>query len=1070
MDLFLCEDGSRRLEMAREFMARFDAGTEVLILASSREAADDFARLSGMPASFGWRNRTLAHLAAEVTLAETALSGRAPAGSLSVHALAARAVHDARAGRRLRYFEPVADRGGFAAAVASTLRDLRGAGVWPGDLRGHGPQADDLAELLTAYEQASERSKTSDRVDLLRTATEIIAREMRPPAGLPLLVLDLALESNAEAELLARLIDRAPLCRVVLPAGDDRFCTLLAAAGIDVEDLQTLPTTSAARRIDNLRIGLFSSEPPAPLAADDSVELFSAPGESRECVEIARRILAEARRGTPFDEMAVVIRAPQLYSGYVDDALRRADIPAYFASGSQRPNRSGRAFLAFLAFAAEDFSALRFNEYLAFGEVPHAMSPRSAAPWLPPAGELVVLPESKEQPAPSVDEEEPPAQPWRWESLIDDCAIFNGAARWRRRLAARVAALTAQQRRITTELGEDPHAQARERDRAQLEHLMRFALPLIEELEALPVQQSWRRWIDSLSALAVRALRKPEGVIAVLAELHPLAEVEGVSLHEVRSVLEERLRDLRIDGPRHRFGRIFVGTPDQVRARSFAVVFVPGLAERIFPQPLREDPLLPDSVRRALAANLTTLHERTRSERLLLRLAVGAARQRVVLSYPRVDVGEARPRVPSFYALEVVRAAEGSLPDVEALEHNAATAGGARLAWPAPADSEAAIDDSEYDLAALEPLLRADALDTAGRARFLIEMNEHLGRSLRSRWRRWESREWAEPDGMMAAGTPALAQLAAHRLHERPYSVSALQSFADCPYRFFLSGILRLEPRIEPSRLERLDPLNRGSFFHAVQAEVVRTLERENLVPLNPQRGARALQILDETLALEEKRRREELAPAVDRVWEDEIEIMRSDLRGWLQREITSTDGWQPRRVEFAFGLRRDEQHDAASVDEPVRLVSGHLLRGAIDLVEIRGTEWRVTDYKTGSKIPQKGAVVDGGRMLQPLMYALALESVLGEGVREGRLYFCTAAGEFAEHVVPLNERTRERAVQVLQTIDRAIETGFLAPLPREGTCARCDFRDACGPYEEQRWLQKKPQAVRDVINLRAMP
>ena len=36
--------------------------------------------------------------------------------------------------------------------------------------------------------------------------------------------------------------------------------------------------------------------------------------------------------------------------------------------------------------------------------------------------------------------------------------------------------------------------------------------------------------------------------------------------------------------------------------------------------------------------------------------AVGAATDRLSLSYPRVEPTEARPRVPSFYGLEVARA------------------------------------------------------------------------------------------------------------------------------------------------------------------------------------------------------------------------------------------------------------------------------------------------------------------------------------------------------------------------------------------------------------------------------
>src|SRR5206468_2258431 len=69
------------------------------------------------------------------------------------------------------------------------------------------------------------------------------------------------------------------------------------------------------------------------------------------------------------------------------------------------------------------------------------------------------------------------------------------------------------------------------------------------------------------------------------------------------------------------------------------VVFVPGLAERIFPQKLREDPILLDALRRELGAELATQGDRAQHERLLLRVAAGAATRRLYLSYSRIELG-----------------------------------------------------------------------------------------------------------------------------------------------------------------------------------------------------------------------------------------------------------------------------------------------------------------------------------------------------------------------------------------------------------------------------------------------
>ena len=73
-----------------------------------------------------------------------------------------------------------------------------------------------------------------------------------------------------------------------------------------------------------------------------TVTVFSAAGEMQECVEIARRIQAEARGGVPFDRIAIVLHGPSRYAPYLEEALDRAGVPAYFARNASRPEPGGR--------------------------------------------------------------------------------------------------------------------------------------------------------------------------------------------------------------------------------------------------------------------------------------------------------------------------------------------------------------------------------------------------------------------------------------------------------------------------------------------------------------------------------------------------------------------------------------------------------------------------------------------------------------------------------------------------------------------------------------------------------
>ena len=248
--------------------------------------------------------------------------------------------------------------------------------------------------------------------------------------------------------------------------------------------------------------------------------------------------------------------------------------------------------------------------------------------------------------------------------------------------------------------------------------------------------------------------------------------------------------------------------------------------------------------------------------------------------------------------------------------------------------------------------------------------------------------------------------LDAHRLSARAYSVSALQKFAACPYQFLLSAIYRLEPRQEAVALEQLDPLTRGHMFHRVQAELMRELRRRRGLPVTPSTLSTALKALDATLDTGAEEYHDNLAPAIDRVWRDEVEAMRGDLRGWLQRVAEEEGAWEPIRAEFGFGIPAGGGRDPESVPDPVTLDGRWKLHGVVDLVERRrgADELRVTDHKTGANWTKPGMVVGGGEVLQPVLYALAVEAALKRPVTESRLFYCTAKGGFAERVVLLKE------------------------------------------------------------------
>lgn len=1048
-----------RLEAAQRWLAAQPPGAGLTVVGETLDGPHQLLlRGVGMAgAAMGWRRTTLGLLARDLALSGLALGGRAVGEATARDAIVARALMGLDP-RELGRLAAVSDTPGFLRAMGRALDVLRMAEITPAEIAAVDA---DLAAFAGAVDAEWRAAGLADRAGVFETALSVLAdpRARHPTLDERFLILDARIWTALEGRFVAALIARGSEFFATVPEGDGRTLRELEGAGARLLDPVPGADASGGKTADGvpgihpaigrLHAHLFGPAPPVS-RADEAVTVFSAPGEGREAVEIARRLTALAEGGTPFDRCAILLRQPEDYRPYLQEALSRAGIRPWFARGVRRPNPAGRAFLALLRCRADDFSALRFSEYVSIGEVPD--------------DERVGDEEG--------DGEEPPAEqpqrvPRRWEQLLVDASVVGGLDRWERRLAMLADELEFRRAALEAEDAENPRLASIDGMRANLEALREYALPLLAELAALPAKARWDDWLAALTALATRSLRRPDNVLATLASLAPMGPLGPVTLDEVLRVLTPRLSKVTEPPPADRYGRVFVGPIDAARGSAFDVVFIPGMAERMFPPKIGEDPILLDALRTRLASGRLPINrDRVDEERLAFRMAVGAASRQVILSYPRMDAMKTRPRVPSFYALEAARACEGRLPGFEQLAQRAEEVSDARIGWPAPRSREQAIDEAEYDLAVLDELDRHDlrggrAVMAAGH---LLHTNPHLARALRFRAYRWEVPRWTWADGLVQLSERGAGALAERSPDLRPYSATALQNFAACPYRFYLQAIQGLRPREAPVGIEALDPLQRGSLVHQVQFELLTRLQAEStterpLLPVSRENRARASELLEEVIEKVAADFRDRLVPAIDRVWLDGIEAIRQDLREWLQRASDSESPFEPWRFELSFGLPRDPNRDSHSVMEPVELDVGLKLRGAIDLVErTRSGVLRVTDHKTGRHRAKAGATIQGGELLQPVLYALAAQALFpGQRVESGRLYYCTADGEFRDHTVPLDERALEGAGILAKVVHDAFEGGSFPALPREDACRWCDYRQVCGPDEERRTRGKPP-------------
>ncbi len=1052
-----------RTQAAREFLQGLGAGVPFLVVGPGRyaadrlvhEAAEERGLRNGLLGAYRFGLFGLAQRLAREELTARGLRALTPAARL---AAVVRVVHEARRSGRLGRFRDAAEGPGLAARLASTFDELRLAEI-PAARVAEGEPS--LGVLYAAYLETLAEVGLADRAETFAAATRRIAHGAGPPVGFPLLLLDVPLSDAVTGRFARTLTEAAPEAFLTLPEGDlaaEQAALALGAQPLSV-DTQP-PDDSSEDAVASAQRHLFAARRPHPAVERTGLSVIAAPGTAAEAIEHARTFLSEAAAGLRFDRMAVLLPEPRAQAPAFQEALERARVPAFFEAGARRPHPAGRAFLVLLDCAREGLPATRFAEYLSLGETP------------------VTSPE-----APGAGGKGPPGMPGfvaprRWERLILDSEVIGGLDRWEGRLA-----------RFDDRLQRDEEA---ETDAARREHLRRrrddlrrlagTALPILRRLAAFPAPHArFSEWALHLEDLARAALVHPQGVLDCLRETDPMRDVAEVTLDEVRESLARRLAEVVTRSSGSRYGRVWVGPIEGARGLSFDVVAIPGLSERAFPRVIREDPMLLDRQREAISESLPVRRDLTERERLRLRIGVGAATRKLILSYSSLNLVEGRPQVPSYYLAEAFRAGLGKVPTLSEIRSQAGRESEVIRGIRAPRRDSLAIDRREFDLAQVAPALGRPEERSGGHgtAAYLLS-DPTLARALRQEYMRGQWK-WQSPDGFLYPDRDAVTALDRHRPGNRSFSATGLEAYATCPYQFFLKNLLRLRPVERPEALIHLDPLTRGSLLHDVFFHLGHELRERNLAPLREERLLEAFDVLTEVFWRVEAEVRERVAPVIDRIWQDQMDGLLGDLRGFLERYAGT--GRVPLANELTFGMGAKQPADPASRTEAAVLPGGLRLHGAIDVVEkLPDGSVQITDYKTGkASIESTGEsdVLFGGRALQPLLYALAYEALSGAPAASGRLYYATIRGAYLHtQVDAASERSRAVFESFVAGIDRAIRDGRFPALPNPAVsysvCKYCDYLPVCGPrpagYERTKARAGFASALDEVIAIRSLP
>ncbi|NSW78006.1 MAG: exodeoxyribonuclease V subunit gamma [Chthonomonadetes bacterium] len=482
------------------------------------------------------------------------------------------------------------------------------------------------------------------------------------------------------------------------------------------------------------------------------------------------------------------------------------------------------------------------------------------------------------------------------------------------------------------------------------------------------------------------------------------------------------------------------------RPLSPRVAFIMGMQEGRFPRRITEDAFLRDEERRWLnasnAATLQTTADQSAMERFAFYQCVTCARQRVVLTYSRIEgdhdaqssfyLRALRELFPSDGIIQrSLRLSDITAPLSQTIDEN---------------DLERTLVDSLFDRDphTRRPMDEQERRQTAETVKRWLEQYPDRCR----RWWRWRYL----PDFPRLSAPP-------RQIGTRAYSATELEDLQQCPFRHFV----RWEMKLRPERTHYT--AGQGRWLHAILHHRRRQPEK----PLE--------QILQEVAQQH----------PIDRPAGEQhllIQQVEDMVRSVLEREETIYTGFglQTLLTEAVFGPAVDEEDERAEeAKSPLRMILPDqrqmLICGRIDRVDICPQTGAavLVDYKRD--LPDRWwQSIQAGEDLQTVLYtaalrqvwklkpaAVALDSAL-DGKRCRVLFTDNASEDLLRRlntkpeegygVVQRVHKERWRAIEqnavrkVQALLDRLL-AGDISPTPGDH-CKVCEYRGLCRVVVQQ--------------------
>ena len=541
---------------------------------------------------------------------------------------------------------------------------------------------------------------------------------------------------------------------------------------------------------------------------------------------------------------------------------------------------------------------------------------------------------------------------------------------------------------------------------------------------------------SSVFAGALASLFDSEAAASAIRAVNDLAALDRIS-PSCDKARFRRIASAALQGGAEKGGRfggdgVNVILASRARGLGFAVTFMTGLKEGAVPGKVRQDPFIKDSEREAIFSltggdvRLSLKGRRLEESAMLFRLACSSASDRLVCSWPRMETGGSREYIPTSY----LRFVPGLPADPAARSAEAV-----RIPLRGrPEGTEVPLGEDDYDF-----LISGRRL---GRS-IHYPSSSFFGRGAALIRARWGTRRFTPYDGVFES--PRALEEIDTAMAEKGWNLSAttLQSWANCPFAFFVEKLIGVESAEEPERELTIDPMQRGSLTHLVLERLYSELSGAGIFPISkatlPAAMKAAERVTRETLDMYEST--EPVGHPL--FWEYERNTIAASVRELLADEAREEGGSVPTMFEAWFGGRTPDE--AVTFEAGGETLSFH---GKIDRVDITpGGGFEVIDYKTG-KVNAKDQDLGGGSYLQLPVYLLAASKLLDIPIERGTamLRRVGTGGGRKKAVFSGREWEKDQIefAHILGVIVKGLTSGFFFASTPGTACRFCGVKQAC--------------------------